>query len=88
MTYRVIRAFTDLQDNEHPYNAGDVFPREGMVVTAERFAELAGSDNKQGVPLIKADPEPKAEPVAEVTEDEPADGEDEHPKRRKHKKSE
>lgn len=49
----MIRFFTDLQDNEYPYNPGDIFPREGMTVTKERFAELAGSENKQCTPLIK-----------------------------------
>lgn len=51
--YKVIKFFTDLQDNEHPYNIGDTFPREGVTVTEDRLAELAGSDNKQGQPLIE-----------------------------------
>lgn len=51
--YKVIKYFTDLQDSNHPYNVGDVFPRDGLTVTEERLAELAGKDNKQGVPLIK-----------------------------------
>lgn len=90
MTYHVIKSFTDLQDNDHPYNVGDVFPRDGMTVTAERFAELAGSDNKQRTPLIKADTEPVAEPVAEVTDDVLAEEqpEEETPKRKGRKKSE
>ena len=84
--YRVIKYFTDLQDNDHPYNVGDVFPRDGMTVTDERIAELAGSENKQRTPLIKADT--KAEPVAEVTEDveESADGTEDVPKRKKRSK--
>ena len=51
--YKVIKFFTDLQDNNHPYNVGDTFPRSGVSVSDERFAELAGSHNKQGVPLIE-----------------------------------
>lgn len=51
--YKVIKFFVDLQDNNHPYNVGDAFPRKGLEVTEERLAELAGSDNKQGVPLIE-----------------------------------
>lgn len=50
--YKVVKFFTDLQDNNHAYNAGDIFPREGVTVTEGRIAELAGSDNKQGQPLI------------------------------------
>lgn len=51
--YKVIKYFTDLHDNDHPYEVGDIFPRYGVKVTAKRLAELAGSGNKQGVPLIK-----------------------------------
>lgn len=54
MNYRVIRFFTDLQDNDQPYNVGDIFPREGLGVTQERLAELSGRHNAQGVPLIEA----------------------------------
>lgn len=52
--YTVIKFFTDLQDGRHAYNVGDTFPRDGLVVSKERFEELAGSKNKQGQPLIKA----------------------------------
>jgi hypothetical protein len=51
--YQVIRFFTDLKDNDYAYKVGDTFPREGVDVSEERLAELAGSDNKQGTPLIK-----------------------------------
>lgn len=58
--YKVIKYFTDLQDNNHEYNVGDIFPREGLEVTPERIAELSGKDNKQGCPLIeKAEEAPK-----------------------------
>ena len=53
MMYKVIRCFVDLQDNNHPYNAGDIFPRSGLDVSEDRLAELAGSANKRGVPLIQ-----------------------------------
>lgn len=59
--YKVIKQFHDLQDARktksgtvyHKYNVGDVFPHDGMEASEERFQELAGSDNKQGVPLIE-----------------------------------
>lgn len=59
--YKVIKRFHDLQDARktksgtvyHEYNVGDVFPHDGMEVSEERLAELSGSDNKQGVPLIE-----------------------------------
>ena len=54
MKYKVIRYFTDLQDNNFAYNAGDAFPREGKNVSQERVEELLSSNNKQGRPLIEA----------------------------------
>lgn len=51
--YKVIHYFTDLLDNRHAYNVGDVYPREGAKTTDARIAELSGSDNKQGKPLIE-----------------------------------
>ena len=50
--YKVIKFFTDVQDNNHPYEVGDEFPREGMSVLPSRIRELAGNTNRQGVPLI------------------------------------
>ena len=50
--YKVLKYFVDLQDNKHPYNVGDSFPREGLTVSGERINELSGSNNKQKQPLI------------------------------------
>lgn len=52
--YKVIAAFVDLQDGKHPYRVGDVFPRKGLTVTAERLEELAGNKNRLHKPLIEA----------------------------------
>ena len=51
--YRVIKAFTDLKDNNHAYSVGDKFPHDGVEVDAERIAELASDKNRRGVPLIE-----------------------------------
>lgn len=51
--YKVIKHFCDLQDKNHSYNEGDIFPRKGLEVSEERLAELAGNNNKQGKPLIE-----------------------------------
>lgn len=65
--YKVINFFTDLQDFNHPYKVGDVFPRQGMNVSEERLKELAGSKNKQGKPLIeKIEEEIVVEPTEKV----------------------
>ena len=51
--YKVIKSFTDLQDNNYAYSVGDTFPRNGVEVDAERIAELSSDKNLQGVPLIE-----------------------------------
>lgn len=72
--YRVIKHFTDLQDNRYAYNPGDEFPREGLKVSKKRLNELASDKNKQGTPLIELVEEPKEadtdEPDADVNPEE------------------
>ena len=51
--YKVIKSFTDLQDNNHAYYVGDTFPHNGVEVGSERVAELSSDKNLQGVPLIE-----------------------------------
>ena len=51
--YKVIKYFTDLQDNNYAYYVGDTFPRNGVNVDAGRVAELSSDKNLQGVPLIE-----------------------------------
>ena len=68
MMYKVVKHFADLQDNNYEYKAGDTFPRRGLVVSEERLAELAGSANKQGVPLIQL-VEPKTKRAKKTAEE-------------------
>ncbi|MCM3665515.1 hypothetical protein M3204_13945 [Mesobacillus subterraneus] len=49
--YKVIKAFTDLQDENHVYRVGDKFPRSGRA-KKERIEELSSSDNTLGEPVI------------------------------------
>lgn len=68
--YRVIKHFTDLQDDNHPYEVGETFPREGLKVSGARIAELSGKENKQHCPLIEKVEEPeqaKKKPVKATT---------------------
>ena len=51
--YKVIKYFTDLQDNNYAYYVGDTFPHNGVEVGAERIAELASDKNRLGIPLIE-----------------------------------
>lgn len=60
--YQVIKEFHDLQDVTetksgliyHKYSVGDTYPRQGQNPSDGRIAELAGADNAQGQPLIRA----------------------------------
>ena len=63
--YKVLERFTDLQDNRHEYNPGDTFPREGLVVSEERLAELSTDKNRQRRPLIEVVIEKPAKAKAE-----------------------
>ena len=59
MSYKVIHRFTDLQDFNHLYNVGDVFPRVGMKVSQSRIDELVSSKNKLKTPLIELEKDKK-----------------------------
>lgn len=59
--FRVVKLFTDLQDDNYKYEVGDEYPRLGLKPSLARIKELSGSDNRQGTPLIEEveDLEPK-----------------------------
>lgn len=60
--YKVIKHFTDMQDNNFAYNVGDEYPRKGVSVLPSRIRELATDKNRQGCPLIEEIPEKAEEP--------------------------
>lgn len=51
--YKVIKNFTDLQDEGRSYKVGDFYPRDGLEVSQARLKELTSSNNLRGKPLIK-----------------------------------
>lgn len=53
MTYRVLEDFSDKQDGRRPYKVGDIYPREGLDPSPQRVAELLGSENVRGRPIIE-----------------------------------
>lgn len=59
--YRVIKYFTDLQDNNHEYHVGDIYPHNKKKVSASRIKELSTNKNIRGVPLIEKVEEPGEE---------------------------
>ena len=72
MSYKVIHRFTDLQDFNHLYNVGDLFPRIGMKVSQSRIDELAGSKNKLKTPLIELEKDKKIDDFSQYM-NEPAE---------------
>ena len=63
--YKVIKAFADLEDANHIYHEGDVYPREGKSPSDKRIAFLASSENLLKTPVIKKVSEyGKAEEIA------------------------
>lgn len=71
--YKVIKFFTDLQDNKHPYNVGDEFPRAGVEVSPKRLEELSTGKNKRGIPLIEWVDEPLPFTEDDPVEDDPVE---------------
>lgn len=66
--YKVIKYFTDLQDNNHAYQEGDNYPRPGFVVDEKRLLELSTAANRRGIPLIE-----KVEESVEEIHEEPVE---------------
>lgn len=68
--FRVIKLFTDLQDDNYKYEVGDEYPRLGLKPSLARIEELKGSDNKQHTPLIEEIEDLKAD-AEETVEEKP-----------------
>lgn len=66
--YKVIKYFTDLQDNNHEYKVGDTYPRQGLEASQERIACLAGSNNLQKQPLIEKPKKPNKKTGKDLSE--------------------
>ncbi len=66
--YIAISYFKDMKDNMHPYNPGDIFPRDGFKVDAKRLEELSSDKNRRGKPVIKLVEEKDIESKPEVEE--------------------
>ena len=99
--YKVLSEFADLQDGNHIYRVGDVYPREGYTPKDERVDELSTGKNLLHKPLIqkvevetvpqKIEEAPEVEEqLPEETVDETVDeteAEEEQPKRKRGKKN-
>ena len=63
--------FADFEDGKRLYLAGAPYPRDGLTVSEERLAKLAGSDNLAGYPLIEFVPDKPAAQQEEAKPDKP-----------------
>ena len=79
MAYRVIKAFTDMQDGNYAYDpknpARNIYPRKGLNVLQSRINELASKNNRQGCPLIEEIPDVEEKPKKKSKSVEKADKE-------------
>lgn len=73
--YKVIKHFTDMQDNNFAYNVGDEFPRKNFSVLPSRINELASDKNRQGCPLIEEIPDIEEKPEKKTKSTKKADKE-------------
>lgn len=73
--YKVIKHFTDMQDNNFAYNVGDEYPRKGLSVLPSRIKELASDKNRQGCPLIEEIPDVEDKPEKKTRSTKKADKE-------------
>ena len=71
--YKVIKYFTDLQDNNYAYHVGDIYPREGIDPKPSRIAELSSASNRRGVPLIELVKDNKAKTRVVIDDVKPVD---------------
>ena len=69
--FRVVCDFHDLTDDNRHYGPGDSFPRPGLDVAPDRIAELTGTGNRLGRPVIEeiADAPPKPATKKRVKKD-------------------
>ena len=80
--YIVIQKFTDLETG-HKYDAGDMYPAEGLETSAERVKALKDGNNKAGRKLIKEVKASKPKKVEAPVDEKPKE---EKPKTKKAKK--
>ena len=73
--YKVIKYFTDLQDNGFAYKEGDEFPRKGITVLPSRLKELSTTNNRRKEVLIQEIPDEEPKKEKKSKSDEKADEE-------------
>lgn len=82
MSHIVIKAFTDLLDDNYRYNVGDKYPRKGAKTTDKRINELSSTNNRRRTPLII-----EVVPAAVVSQDDAEEVQEKKPKETKPRRS-
>lgn len=67
--HRVLKYFTDIQDNGFAYHDAHTFPREGITVSKERLKELSSSANRRKMPVIEEVKEKKKDVDTDMSRD-------------------
>lgn len=67
--YKVLKTFADLQDGKYLYHEGDKYPRDNVIISEARIAELSTNNNALREPLIVKVEEPKTQPKVEKVEE-------------------
>jgi hypothetical protein len=75
MAYKVIKYFTDMQDNDFEYNEGDIFPREDFKILPSRIKELSTTQNRRKEILIVEVPDEDKHKKEKKTKSEKTDEE-------------
>ena len=75
MAFKVIKYFTDMQDNDFEYNEGDFFPRNGLSVLPSRIKELSTTQNRRKEILIVEVPDEDKPKKEKKTKSEKSDEE-------------
>ena len=75
MAYKVIKYFTDMQDNDFEYNEGDVYPRKDLSVLPSRIKELSTTQNRRKEILIVEVPDEEKPKKEKKTKSEKTDEE-------------
>ena len=53
MGYKVICSFADRTDNNHIYNVGDIYPRDGFTADDETINALSTTENRHRTVFIE-----------------------------------
>ena len=75
MAFKVIKYFTDMQDDDFEYRENDFYPRKGLSVLPSRIKELSTTQNRRKEILIVEVPDEEKPKKEKKTKSEKTDEE-------------